>query len=71
MDEHYIEVSEALIEAQRLDSIRKCQARAGQEHDPLFDGEHCVDCGDPVGGPRLRLGKVRCIECQTVKERTR
>jgi hypothetical protein len=35
-----------------------------------FDGLHCIepDCGEEIPAGRLALGKVRCIECQRMKE---
>jgi RNA polymerase-binding transcription factor DksA len=31
--------------------------------------EDCVDCGDPIPKLRLELGRIRCVGCQTAKER--
>jgi RNA polymerase-binding transcription factor DksA len=35
---------------------------------PDFDGSHCVDCDCEIQAPRLLLGKVRCVDCQQMKE---
>lgn len=40
------------------------------EHQPKdFDGENCYDCGLEIPLARLSLGKFRCVECQTLKEK--
>lgn len=44
------------------------QANAPETH-PDFDGETCVDCGDDIPSERLAMGKVRCVRCQTARER--
>lgn len=28
----------------------------------------CIDCDDPIPQGRLELGRVRCVECQTLIE---
>lgn len=42
-----------------------------QEHDPSFDGVHCIepDCGDEIPEGRLALGKIRCVACQAWREK--
>ncbi|HDR9103584.1 TraR/DksA C4-type zinc finger protein [Paraburkholderia sp. A3RO-2L] len=44
------------------------RANAPETH-PDFDGETCIDCGDDIPKERLALGKIRCVHCQTIKER--
>lgn len=34
------------------------------EAHPGFDGFHCVDCNAELPPIRLRMGRVRCVECQ-------
>lgn len=29
----------------------------------------CVDCEDPIPSVRLAMGRIRCVPCQTHKER--
>lgn len=29
----------------------------------------CEECGEEIPLARLKLGKIRCIDCQTVRER--
>jgi RNA polymerase-binding transcription factor DksA len=40
---------------------------AKPEKHPDFDGKHCVeaDCGVAIPKERLKLGKVRCVDCQS------
>lgn len=62
-------------EAQELELIARekdiaaARALAQPETHPDFDGQHCVDCDDPIHPKRLQLGKVRCVDCQYVLER--
>lgn len=39
------------------------------ETHPDFDGEHCVDCDISIPEGRLKLGKVRCVDCQSDLEK--
>ena len=41
------------------------------ETHPDFDGLNCVECGNEIASGRLALLKVRCIQCQTLLERSR
>lgn len=34
-----------------------------------WDGKNCFDCGDEVNSTRLALGRVRCVDCQTIAEK--
>ncbi len=40
-----------------------------QNPDGTWPIEECVDCGDEIGEARLALAKIRCIHCQTAKEK--
>lgn len=41
-----------------------------EERKPLdFDGETCYSCGLDIPAARLALGKFRCVECQTLREK--
>lgn len=50
---------------QALANIRN---KVAPESHPDFDGSSCVDCGDDIHSDRLKLGKVRCVHCQTALE---
>jgi RNA polymerase-binding transcription factor DksA len=53
-----------------VEEVRK--ALEAEQH-PGFDGVHCVedDCGTAIPQARLAMGKVRCVDCQTRKEKRR
>lgn len=52
--------------AQSLNAQRELIA---PEKHPDFDGETCVSCGDDIPPERLKMGRVRCVYCQEVKEK--
>ena len=58
---------------QRLNDagIEQIRRKALPETHPDFDGVNCVDCGNEIALGRLALLKVRCIQCQTLLERSR
>jgi RNA polymerase-binding transcription factor DksA len=58
---------EALAAAYEAAARGKC----GPERDPRFDGCHCCEdhCGVEIPRARLKMGKVRCRDCQELKER--
>ncbi len=57
---------EAAFTEESIEIARKAMA---PETHPDFDGIHCVECGEEIPDIRLRLGKVRCVECQSAIER--
>lgn len=79
MDEKHFEHAAQLEEQERQRGIKRAQLALLPEKDlrfangnlmyPEFDGESCVGCGDTIPEGRLALGKVRCVICQTIKER--
>lgn len=69
MDESHFEMAERLEQAQRDIAVRRATAASAAETHPDFDGAHCVRCEDPIQPARLKLGKVRCVDCQTRQER--
>ena len=44
-------------------------ARFNESKPKEFDGENCYDCGLEIPTARLALGKFRCVDCQSNKER--
>lgn len=57
---------------QQLREQAAIQERARQmarpETHPDFDGLHCVDCDDEIPEFRLKIGRVRCVDCQQAIE---
>ena len=57
---------------QQLREQAAIQERARQmarpETHPDFDGEHCVECDDVMPEYRLKIGRVRCVDCQQIIE---
>lgn len=53
--------------------IHRIQAKNKPEQAQNPDGtwpiNECIDCDDPIPEGRLALGKIRCIDCQEIKER--
>jgi hypothetical protein len=59
------------IEVCQAEAERRARGKSGPEYHPDFDGMHCVEelCGLPIPPARLALGKIRCIDCQELRER--
>ena len=57
----------------RESSVRQAMmaSRPEQTKDENGNWEHeeCVDCGEDIPEGRLNLGKIRCIDCQELKEK--
>jgi RNA polymerase-binding transcription factor DksA len=59
-----------LIEAHFTDvALEAAREKTRPQSHPNFDGEHCVDCADPIPPERLAFGRVRCVACQEIIER--
>ena len=73
-NENYFELTDdsdraSAIEAQfNEDALEEARRRTAPETSPDFDGKHCIECGEKIPAARLKLGKIRCIECQSLKE---
>jgi len=74
-NENYFELTDendraSAIEAQfNEDALQEARRRTVPETSPDFDGLHCIDCAEGIPAARLKLGKIRCIDCQTLKEK--
>lgn len=71
IEKHADPIDEATALAASLTESAVAAARRAnaRESHPDFDGESCIECGDIIPSPRLALGKIRCIHCQTALER--
>lgn len=49
-------------------AIAQARNALAPESHPDFDGEHCIDCDILIPEARLALGKIRCVDCQSLLE---
>ena len=52
-------------------AMQKARPEQVQNEDGTWPTIHCADCDYDIEKPRLLLGKVRCIACQTKLEKKR
>ena len=52
-------------------ALRGQVGKSAPEVHPDFDGQNCVACAEAIPAPRLALGRVRCVVCQSVLESRR
>lgn len=69
MDERFFEIAAAREQREREAGVAAASATTRPETHPDFDGVHCVDCEDDIHPLRLAMGKVRCVLCQSAKEK--
>ena len=61
--EQWIQLAE---QASYQERARKANA---PEFDPEFDGVHCIECDAEIPAARLKLHKIRCVDCQEELEK--
>ena len=61
--------ADAVNELWTADAERRARGKSAPEYDPSFDGLNCVDCCEEIPSARLAMGRVRCVECQTIVEK--
>lgn len=49
-------------------ALEKHREKVAAETHPDFDGETCVECGEEIPEARLKLKKIRCVDCQSELE---
>ncbi len=54
----------AVVESQRAIAPQQVRLPDGSWPNP-----EC-ECGEPIPEARLRLGRIRCVECQSILERS-
>lgn len=58
---------------QQIRELADIQSRAltlnQPERHPDFDGKTCIECGEDIPEARLRMHKIRCIDCQEELEK--
>lgn len=48
--------------------LEKARSMMSPQQHPDFDGETCVECGEDLPKERLMMGRIYCVECQSLKE---
>ena len=58
------------VETCTAEAEARARGKSAPEHDPSFDGTHCIedDCGAVIPPARLALGRIRCVDCQRLTE---
>lgn len=68
MEERDLEMAEKMVDQERESSMAAVRRSLAAEYHEDFDGETCMDCPNPVGVERLKMNKIRCVHCQTIRE---
>lgn len=63
------QLAEFLTEAAEKTIRHRAKPEQVQDEHGNWEHTECVDCGVEIPEGRLELGKVRCIDCQEVRER--
>lgn len=59
-----------VLENKALEAVRKAsKPQQVQCVDGSWPNPDCVDCGEPIVVERLRMGRIRCFDCQDLLER--
>ncbi len=66
-----LEVAEGVRQQANDEAVLQARAKSKPETHPDFDGKTCVECGDDMPAERLTMQRVRCVACQTLKERSK
>ncbi|MCR4302270.1 MAG: hypothetical protein NUV51_11705 [Sulfuricaulis sp.] len=56
--------ADSVVELWTADAERRARGKSAPESDPGFDGLNCVTCLEPIPTARLKMGKIRCVDCQ-------
>lgn len=68
MSESEFEQAARLTEKLNAAYVAQASGKSAPETHPRADGQHCVECGIEIP-ERVKMGKVRCVECQKDLER--
>ena len=63
-----VDIANPIVELCTAEAEHRARGKSGPEIHPGFDHVHCVDCGEDIPLARLKLGKVRCFDCQSTLE---
>jgi hypothetical protein len=70
MSERFMELARDHQDNLEQAALANVRAKANEVLPPDWDGLTCYDRGCDIPKERLALGKFRCVECQTAKERS-
>lgn len=65
------ELTQQLTDAYISNARSKARPGQVQNADGSWPTPDCIDCEEPIPEARLRLGCLRCIDCQTIWEKLR
>lgn len=69
MEENELEMAEKIAQNRRDEKIAEARGKVLPEYHEDFDNKHCVECGVLMVAKRLEMGRIRCVECQSVREK--
>lgn len=69
MDENVFEYASEYSNNMVSAALKVAQEANKAETHPDFDGSSCIECGDEIPEGRLALGKIRCVICQSAREK--
>lgn len=71
MEEQDFEMAEKMAEQERESSLAAVRNSLAPEYHEDFDPVTaiCIDCNNHVGSHRLENGRIRCYDCQTIREK--
>lgn len=64
------DLTEELAQAAVADVRRRALPEQSRNADGSWPVTDCDDCGNEIPKRRLALGKIRCIYCQSARERS-
>ena len=64
------DIAAETVETCLADALRRQLGKSDVETHADFDGKNCVECEDSLPLIRLKLGRVRCVDCQSRKEKS-
>lgn len=68
MDEWQYELAERTESKAKELRIAQIERENAPQSHPDFDGKHCISCGEAIPSARLAIGKIRCVDCQSIIE---
>lgn len=63
------QTTEFLVASRQKEAAARNQPEQVRNDDGSWPHTECVDCDTDIPAGRLALGKVRCIDCQNLKEK--